>query len=457
VTVLGIIFAVMYVVSLRWGRRGIASVMVLATPFFDSAALNVGNISLSPFYLGSALFACITVPLMLRGGALSHFRPLEYLLLYAAIVTAISPALFAGTPVIASGLGIDEQVGYLAELTYSISNVAQIAYLGLNTIFVLGSMREGMIKRGFVTGSFWIGTILGASAVLANFVGVSWPSAFFHNSERGLYSVETYRVYAQFSEPSHLGAYSVIALSYFVVLLLQERRNGASAVLAFGALIAGINVIGSDAGTAFAALAILFPVAVVAGAITVARAGPGRQLAFAPALFLAAAILYAILRGPEIVTLVVDRLGLKAASGSLASRTYADSVGVNALWSTYGLGAGLGSNRTSSLAYLLLGTIGLAGTLLFAITVTVCIYRGWKHPQTRAAASGIAAFIAAAVISYADFANPVMWTLIAFVLGQAVRHAPAKPPGQEDLSETSVRTKDARRSVPGGLASSAPA
>ena len=312
VTLLGVIFAVLYIVSLRWGRRGIASVMVLATPFFDSAALNVGNVSLSPFYLGAVLFACITLPLMSRGHAFSHFRPLEYLLVYAAIVTAISPALFAGMPVIASGVGIDEQVGYLAPLTYSISNVAQIAYLGLNTIFVLGSMREGLVKRGFVTASFWVGTIIAASVLVASYAGVNWPTAIFHNSDRGLYSVELDRVYAQFSEPSHLGAYAAVALSYFIVLALQEQRNGASAVLVLGALIAGIDVVASAAATAYAALAILFPVALLAGVMSVVWKGFRSRITLAPALLLAAVILCALFRGPEIVSSVTGMLSDKA-------------------------------------------------------------------------------------------------------------------------------------------------
>ena len=122
-------------------------------------------------------------------------------------------------------------------------------------------------------------------------------------------------------------------------------------------------------------------------------------------------------------------------------------MGINTLWNTFGLGAGLGSNRTSSLAFLLLGAIGLAGTLLFAVTVTVCIYRGWRYPPTRAGAAGIAAFIVAAVISFPDFANPVMWTLIAFVFGQAAPCAAPESPGQEDVSARSEshRTVDAGR------------
>jgi hypothetical protein len=57
----------------------------------------------------------------------------------------------------------------------------------------------------------------------------------------------------------------------------------------------------------------------------------------------------------------------KGESGSFINRTAADLYSLQLVFQTYGLGVGLGSNRSSSLLATLVSNVGVAGTLAFLV------------------------------------------------------------------------------------------
>ena len=89
VTLLGVAFAVLYGFGLSKGRRGLLFGIACAVPFNDSAAVVVGSVAVSPFYLGLILL----VPAVLgaevigkgREGLKEHAREWEVVLKSMAV------------------------------------------------------------------------------------------------------------------------------------------------------------------------------------------------------------------------------------------------------------------------------------------------------------------------------------------------------------------------------------
>lgn len=431
-TTLGIIFAGAYGIALFGGRRWVLLVLASSIAFNDSIVIAFGAATITPFYFGLILYLISSFTIW-RGPAAHTGRfpgrsTLVFLFVYCAFVTALSPALFAGLGVISAAYGIDQQAQFLTPLAFTSSNVAQMAYLLLNIIFVWRSQRDGTFESRHVT----IGLAVGAVVACSAFIGGVWPHAFFDTSPRGFYSIETGRLRGQFSEPSHLGAFAVTATLYFGITL--ARTQSVRRFVAYGVLtgMALALLYASASGTAAVGLGVgllvMLAISLWGRRLRGRRLrGPGRVPV---PMFLGgvAVMVVLIVLLPSIIDVINSIIDTKIGSTSLSNRSIVDQNSIAVFFKTFLLGAGNGSNRGSSLFLMLLSQIGLIGTTLFLIVVVTAVIRGLSVKVNVPAALALIGFLSAAFVSFPDFASPILWSLIAVSYSTAVVRVAGRAP-----------------------------
>jgi hypothetical protein len=416
VTTLGLVFLAAYAISLRWGGRGVLAVTACAAPLSDSVMFAAGAATLGPFYFGTALYAGMHITQRSpdrerrkRKDLVAEHPLLVGILGYALLVTVAMPFVLEGVGVIASQYGMDEQVNNLTPLSWTSSNVAQLVYLALNVTFLVVASTRGDLGQSFLTTAFSAGTIVAFSAWLVESRGGAWPHELFDNSPRGFYEMLNPRLRGQYSEASHLGAFALAAAGYFGVMTVKARRTRTRVVsMAFGAA-ALMCMVEAGSATAFVGGALgciglmLIPVA------SFLRYGATAKVGAVVGFFLMAAALIAAT--PRILGWATDQVARKSGTMSMNTRSYTNGVALDVLRESWYVGVGLGSSRASSLLLMLLGTIGLVGTGLFLLLLWQAV-RGAYRGKASAAAAALTLFTAASFVSLADFASPIMWSLI---------------------------------------------
>lgn len=413
-TLLGSIFVTAYILGFALYRRiGVLAVAAAAIPFNDSAALMVGGIPVTPFYLGLATYMPLVV---LKLGMPRTKSSLPYILFFwAAGVTLLAPAVFAGMPVVASGLGLDEQVNRLTSLDYSSSNIAQLVYLFLNLSFLAAVSNSDDTKRWIPIVPAVVGTIVASVAWLADNLGFEWPNQVFRNNTRNAYAyVETSRLSAQFSEPSHLAVFtltSAVLLSMVIVIYRFPRSIKAS--LAVLVVMDVVLIIESASATALAGAGVFALFALGWGFYRAVASG----FSFSRGYILAATAVSCaiVIVAPRVVTYVLDVIEYKLSTGvSIRGRTAADLSSWHVFLDSGTIGVGLGSNRSSSLLFLLLSTVGAVGLILFLMIILRAIRNGLRFGVSRPWAAALAALVLTSFVSLADLVSPMMWLLAAF-------------------------------------------
>ncbi|MCH6471811.1 O-antigen ligase family protein [Sinomonas terrae] len=411
-TALGMIFAGAYAIALFGGRRWVLLVLASSISFNDSIVMALGTATITPFYLGLIVYLLSSFTVWrrepLQNGQLPGRLVLIIMFIYCSVITAISPVLFAGLGVISAADGIDQQVASLTPLGFTSSNLAQVAYLLLNVIFVLRSQRDGTFGSRHLTVGFAIGALVACSS----FIGGAWPHAIFDNSPRGFYTIETGRLRGQFSEPSHLGAFAVAASIYFGARLARVRSLRTFVVYGVLVSMALTLLIASASGTAAVGLgaALLAMLAVSLRTSQFKKAVRIRVPVFLGGI---AALVALIVLLPSLFDMINTIVQSKFGSVSLTDRTLVDQNSITVFLKTFLLGAGDGSNRGSSLLLMLLSQIGLVGTALFLRAVSISVFRGLSKHSEVPAALALIGFLSSAFVSLPDFASPILWALIA--------------------------------------------
>jgi hypothetical protein len=445
-TALGAVFGIAYVLALFRGRRSVLFVIAASIGFNDSAAIVVGNVTLSAYYLGLLIYIVTAVLRRPEASAKTPAGPrvlLWLLLAYSLVVTFIAPFLAAGLGVVSPAIGLDQQVTTLTPLSFTSSNIAQAAYLVLNVAFLLLLFRERLVSQSQVFAGFTVGVLVAFVGCISWLGHISWPYSFFDNSPRGFYSTEIARPRAQFSEPSHLGAFALTAAAFFLITLMQSKSPRQVVGRGLMTLLAAVTFAFSASGTGLGG-------AVIGGAIilgaSVIRVWPKLPSLRIPVpLFLAGlvAVVVLVVATPKIVAAAVALVQSKQDSTSASTRSLTNSRAIDVLWGTHGFGAGLGSNSTSSLFYLVLGQIGIIGSILFFALMTVAIVRGLRSGENLASVVALTSILAAAVVSLALFNLPQLWFLVAVTL--TARKALPSPPLEPSAADEVAPRRLARR------------
>jgi hypothetical protein len=277
--------------------------------------------------------------------------------------------------------------------------------------------------------AFVVGTVTAFAAYLVAQLGVSWPFWFFDNSPRNFYATIDPRLRAQFSEPSHLGAFTLAAGLFFAFTSLTAKgwtraRGGIFAT------VCALLIVRSGSGTALIG-ALAAPILLLVLLASRRFSGEARSVPPAALLVGLSGICALTLTAPSWLRYYHDLVAGKRASASYVTRSYVDHIAYDLLQRSYFVGVGLGSNRASSLLLLLLSTIGIVGTALFGLIVLRSLRNGLSTPGARPAAAALAGLISASVVSYADLASPVLWLLLAGLY--------ALPSGEGPLGSGAIR------------------
>lgn len=386
-TAIGMVQIVFGLMIVLFGSSNSAFLFLMFSSLLEGSAAillpALGGSSIPP-----AQFALVFVLLRIaapRGGTYGHFpdaiRANAWLLLfcfYGIAMAIIGPRLFGGRisvypmrPILNAGVF---EVFPLAPTT---QNLTAGSYM-LGTILVaLAAYVLARSKGGaaLVSATIWGGWFFIVSGVL-DLVGRGTPLedalAIFRNGDYVQMSVEVdgfVRIRGFMPEASTYAGACFVFLVASVELWYRNVRPGQTGLLAI-ALVAILVM--STSSTAYVSIAFyvtFFLFRALAIPILVPRGKMKRLLAvlLTGAVFVAIAMMLVPQVLEAISNLILSMTVGKSTSFSGQQRLFWAMQGVQAFWSSYGLGIGPGSFRSSSMATAILGSMGVIGVGSFLL------------------------------------------------------------------------------------------
>ena len=402
-----------------WPRQlGRALAFGGATP--AGAAVVVGSFAVPTFYAVSMLILVLALVAALRGrrlqrsssdGSSPGATALIAFGLVSVLVTLLAPILFDGLPVLSpSGSDAHLQAGLVTT-----SNVAQVVYLGIGIGLVVFLGRSDVAKPELVGIACALTTVLSFWRYLHTVVGVPFPVGVLDNSpafayiETAPHDVQRFR--GILSEPAALATSSLVTICFMAAAAVKSggRRRAGALVLV---ILAGFLGFVSTSATFILAGAILL---VVAGAFLGFRFLLRRlSLTAVLAIGLCVLLLLCAWLVPTLLQILRATINEKVATPSYSQRSGSDAASYGVLLDTWGLGAGLGANRSSSFLSGVLSTTGVIGACLFFGVLAYLIVNGYKLGSFRPVVWSLLALIVVKVISGPDLSDTsgILWLSI---------------------------------------------
>ena len=449
VTILGIVTLVA-IVGVWFARREWTQYAVGATVAFpQTAGVIVAGNGFPLFYLAVVLLLVLAFPHALLGlsrlgraprGRRERLLPDllgAALVAWAAIISIAGPRIFEGMRVFVPELGVDAQVANMGTLHPSLGNIAQLGYVGMGVVFLLLAGRLFPVDARLLGSALWVAIVLAAVRIVAEPV---WPHDLLQNMPGFSYATPE-RLSGTFYEPSVLGLYLTAAAGYFGARLLWSGTAGRVAALIALALVV-VDFARNGSGTALLGLAILLGLAGVVALVRQLRSGSFgvRPLAVVGGIVVVSVALTQI---PVILQFTVGTAATKADSDSFVARTASNVRSWHIFLESAGLGVGLGGNRPSSLALLVLSCLGVIGVGLLAALVVIALRRALVHRAIEPAGWGLAGVLVAAIVAVPDLSTPAIWIGLAACLYTAVAGAQIGNSGQ-DRSQHPLQALDRR-------------
>jgi hypothetical protein len=373
-TITGVIFFCCGAYCFLCREESLLGLLIISSVFEAASAINIAERGIQPYYL-VALFIIVRA-LLNRGLGIRSNRRMEHrnwllLFTFIAIPSAfILPFIFAGTPVYAPKIGIDDGLFIHPPLQFDLNNVIQATYLAchIGTAFSLLAIKLSVTKvRKAFLWAFYIEVFFVSAESFCQLAGINFPLWLVLNNPGYSLWENSQEVYGTrnpgtFAEPSLAGAFLVLYCVGFLVQYLADAGRVFRVIMAM--LASGLVASSSSIATLC-----LVPIPLLL------RYSPFRfpwhinlrrtkKIAWILAIVvgpLFAVLLFSSGYREVLTTLTVS----KGDSGSFVNRTAADLYGLHLLVETHGIGVGLGSSRSSSLLTTLLSNVGIAGTLAF--------------------------------------------------------------------------------------------
>jgi hypothetical protein len=398
------IFPAAIVVFVIWGLAVLKSpdwgyyVTIAVTPFGMFAAfalLSLGGLSL--------LVSSLLAGLMIGVGALRFFRPshgehwqrmpgaMMALLVFGAysIFSAIILVrIFAGDFRVFSlsrsveGVRIDPNFGSITvPLAPGGSNISQTFYLVLACGFFV-VLYDFLRRRGAIAGenALRIAAVVNIVLGFLDLLGFDSLMAPIRTATYTLANEQMMggfeRIIGGFSEPSSFGTASAIFFAYFTSAFFHSHKLKDL----FPALLNAFFVIASFAATGMFAAFMVCLVLLFRGRVVFYGRHSRDFVLIAAAMGLiglaAVALIMALTPLPDVIADVFDRMILSKADSmsGLERKAWAEG-GIHAFVQTWGLGAGVGSLRSNGLIPVMLGSVGIPGTVAYFVFIWLSVGR----------------------------------------------------------------------------------
>ena len=435
-----------------WALRPdrLLKLMLLAQVFEAAAALTIGSLGVQPGLIPGLAFLVFVMLQFLLGArypgdqaAFRLMRPFLLVTIWAVVTSYVMPRLFHGQVYVWPQKEIPPFV--IAPLEPSSSNINQDVYLVIDSLIaILGACfltRSGLSLLPFLR-TYLVSGYLAAGVAAWQFAsriaGIPFPSDLFYSNPgwailTGQRIGALPRINGSFSEPAALASYmaSIVCASGWI--MLQGHRDP-WARWAFVAALGTMML--STSTTGFAVLAVV----ALGVPLYAVLSGSARILAMVlkvgiPVLALLGLAFFAgdtlVPHFDSSVQEVLNATLSKQQSSSYNDRTSADADSLQAMVQTYALGAGWGSNRSSSLIPGLLASVGVPGFLgliWFGGSVTRHVRIARRRAPSRdmlividGCCGALAGFILATAISGPTISSVTFYFLLALLVASVVR------------------------------------
>lgn len=356
-----------------------------------ASAMAFGPANITPGYLSLAFFMLAVVirpePIKYASLALQPFRPGNILLMLTiwAIFSGYAlPRLFAGTlfayPMNSAGFYI-----VIEQIFPAGTNMFHTIYFfaGLVMLTTVSCMirTNSMMHRAGTAVLIAVGlnVALAILDLVTYSIGLTSLLEFIRNADyaqayQQVSMIGTKRINGSFPEPSSFAGASVGLFAFTFRLWRVGVRSRITGPLALGTLIV---IFLSFSSTGFVALAAYLSVAYTAITLGTDRQGapiliarPNRSTALMAIPVGAALLTFVIALRPDILESITGifsgTITNKLQSQSGIERSSWNMAGLRIFAETFGLGAGIGSLRTSSFIVAVLANLGLIGGILYA-------------------------------------------------------------------------------------------
>lgn len=413
-TTFGLGFVPLALAVTIFARAWLPALVVFSAVFQASSVLDVpvgtGAFGISPYnataFLAFLVLVWRTYSLRALPSPPEPLRqPASWLLAFAAIAITsafVMPFLHAGTPVflLLNKFGFDRGT---TPLSFTLSNVVQAANLAVH-VCVLAFLFQARSVSGNVSRRMLYG--LGAAVVLMLTIGFYeraaslgvWQSfnAFWMNNP-GYAQLHSHaisgfrRIVAPFSEASYATTFLAAVWAGLLAVCLFGRCRPWQLFALVPVGIGLINPLGSTGWVAAGAMAAVLlltatTLSIITGASLDGKALRRRVvlawLATSIACLVAVWAWTASPAGPSLKKVVDTVLLDKLDSGSARVRHRSNEQALQIVKDTWGMGAGLGSNRASSYMASLVSNTGILGLLCFVAALGSLTWRYFATRQT---------------------------------------------------------------------------
>jgi len=433
-TPLGAIYVPLILVCFLWRPSYLLPLWIIASIFEAGSLYNgiVGDFEfgVSPFFL-IEIFILLRFALQLVQGAKllppkdSPVRRLAVVLCalwaWAFASAFILPRIFAGTLVASPRANVED----FTPLQWTLSNLAQAGYLTLNVgtvLYAIHCVRTEEQTKQLMKALSWallIAVLVGLAQFVSFQEGWDYPYELFNNNPTYAHGIDqelgdVHRVNSTFTEPSNAGSYLAALLCGLVAGFLRGGRTARWVWAILGTLTVLLLTTSSTGFVALAGGSFLLMIyfnpfrnsSAVSWTIVLVFVG------------VAAAVL---LLTPDLLLAITAMTVEKGETYSFWVRVADEIRSLEIFVSTYGLGVGLGSNRSSGLITTMLSTVGIVGTGLFA-TIYFLITRAFlRNPVSRSFQVIFWALVTLTIaqsVAVPDLNRPVLWTMFLLAFTQ---------------------------------------
>lgn len=409
-TLFGIFWCSLALLFLFFPPKYLYVLMLTSCVFQAASVFSFGSLWITPFFFTQLLFLVKMSPYLFSNGLDIKINRVNFvfiiLVLFSVFITMIAPSLFSGTRVVSSAFSFEANyVTNGKSLVFSMSNISQICLFIINvtTLLVIYRFAPRIVNFNQLYLSYYL------SIAVFSLFSIWWlvsrstlPVDFLYSN--GGYSITALaesRLASTYSEPSSAGAF--IASSLAPLLFVRKKLS----VIALGVMMLFLLTLNRSSTAVLTAATSFLLFFILRGT------NSQRVLVSLCLLVIVSAIIF-ILFGDSLVSLYDEKMS----SDSGMIRSWSNYLSLSALYDSYFLGLGLGSNRASSLLLTILTNVGIIGFSLFAVVIFLLMKPLFIHRDQANAIFFLTlflGFILGAFFSVPDISSPSLWMFLIYV------------------------------------------